>query len=96
MKGGNGRVKGVNRQIILVSSPEPELFDQAIFILREGAEGPGPRALVREAQRIAGEYLRWGEESEGEGKHRFRFGPLPWLLLGGGAVGLLWLVSLLF
>ena len=35
-------VKGVCRQIILVESPEPELFDQAIFILREGAVGPAP------------------------------------------------------
>ena len=87
-------VKGVNRQIILVSSPEPELFDQAIFILREGAGGPGSRELLREAQRIAAEYLHSGEEGEGK-KRRFRPGPLPWLLLGAGAVGLLWLLSIL-
>ncbi len=87
-------VKGVNRQIILVASPEPELFDQAIFILREGAAGPGSRELLREAQRIAGEYLRTGEE-EGEKRPRFRIGPLPWLLLGAGLVGLIWLISVL-
>lgn len=84
-------VKGVNRQIILVASPEPELFDQAIFILREGAAGPGSRELLREAQRIASECLRSGEED----RRRIVLGPLPWLLLGGGAVGLLWLISLL-
>ena len=87
-------VKGVNRQIILVSSPEPELFDQAIFILREGAGGPGSRELLREAQRIASEYLRSGDEGE-KGGPGIRLGPLPWLLLGGGAVGLLWLISVL-
>lgn len=85
-------VKGVCRQIILVESPEPELFDQAIFILREGAVGPGSRELLREAQRIASEYLR---KEEGEKTRRIHPGPLPWLLLGGGGVGLLWLISLL-
>ena len=87
-------VKGVNRRIILVPSPEPELFDQAIFILREGAGGPGSRELLREAQRIAAEYLQSGEEGERE-KRCFRPGPLPWLLLGAGAVGFLWLLSIL-
>ncbi|MBR5702424.1 MAG: hypothetical protein IKX47_08135 [Oscillospiraceae bacterium] len=85
-------VKGVNRQIILVASPEPELFDQAIFILKEGAAGPGSRELLREAQRIAGEYLQGGEEG-GREKHFLLSGPLPWLLLGAGAVGLLWLIT---
>lgn len=87
-------VKGVNRRIILVSSPEPELFDQAIFILREGAAGSGSRELLREAQRIAAEYLQSGEEGAGR-KRRLRPGPLPWLLLGAGAVGFLWLMSIL-
>lgn len=87
-------MKGVNRRIILVASPEPELFDQAIFILREGAAGPGSRELLREAQRIAAEYLQSGEEGEGR-KRRLRPGPLPWLLLGAGAVGFLWLMSIL-
>lgn len=85
-------VKGVNRRIILVELPEPELFDQAIFILREGAGGPGSRELLREAQRIAAEYLRSGEERERE-KRIPLSGPLPWLLLGAGAVGLLWLIT---
>ena len=85
-------VKGVNRRIILVASPEPELFDQAIFILKEGAEGPGSRELLREAQRIAGEYLQSGEEGE-KGNSLLLSAPLPWLLLGAGAVGLLWLIT---
>ena len=77
---------------LLTFSPEPELFDQAIFILREGAGGPGSRELLREAQRIAAEYLRSGEERERE-KRIPLSGPLPWLLLGAGAVGLLWLIT---
>ena len=30
-------VKGVSRQVILVRPPEPKLFEQAIFILRDDA-----------------------------------------------------------
>ena len=30
-------VKGISRQVIVVRSPDPKLFEQAIFILREDA-----------------------------------------------------------
>ena len=30
-------VKGVTRQVIVVKSPDPKLFEQAIFIMREDA-----------------------------------------------------------
>ena len=29
-------VKGISRQVILVQPPEPKLFEQAIFILKDG------------------------------------------------------------
>lgn len=32
-------VKGISRQVIVVRSPDPKLFEQAIFILRENALG---------------------------------------------------------
>ena len=52
-------VKGISRQVILVQSPEPKLFDQAIFILKEDAlkEGITDEVLLKEAQAI----LRSGE-----------------------------------
>ena len=45
-------VKGVNRRIILVDSPEPELFDQAIFILRGFLGGQKLILLLRGISRI--------------------------------------------
>ena len=30
-------VKGVTRQVVVVKSPDPKLFEQAIFLLREEA-----------------------------------------------------------
>ena len=41
-------VKGITRQVILVKSPDPKLFEEAIFIVKE-------EALAREA---ADGYLR--------------------------------------
>ena len=32
-------VKGVSRQVIVVRPPDTKLFEQAIFILRDGADG---------------------------------------------------------
>ncbi len=32
-------VKGLNRQVIVVHSPDQKLFDQAIFILKDDAVG---------------------------------------------------------
>ena len=36
-KGGWEMVKGISRQVIVVHAPEPKLFEQAIFILKENA-----------------------------------------------------------
>ena len=45
-------VKGISRQVIVVDAPEPKLFDQAIFILRDDmGEGITDEALLKEAQR---------------------------------------------
>ena len=46
-------VKGISRQVIVVQSPEPELFDQAIFILKDNmGEGVTDEALLKEAKRV--------------------------------------------
>lgn len=54
-------VKGTSKRIVVVKSPDPRVFEQAIFIVREdflhrcGAE---PRRVLREAQEVADEYVR--------------------------------------
>ena len=44
-------VKGISRQVIMVHSPDPKLFEQAIFILKEDAaqNGVTDEALLKEA-----------------------------------------------
>ena len=45
-------VKGISRQVIVVQSPDPQLFEQAIFILKDGQKGVSDDALLKEAKRL--------------------------------------------
>ena len=48
-------VKGTTRQVIVVKSPEPKLFDQAIFLVRDDALTNGgitEEALLKEARQV--------------------------------------------
>ena len=52
-------VKGISRRVIVVDSPDPKLFEQAIFILRSDVltgEGVTPQQVLGEACRIARGY----------------------------------------
>ena len=62
-----GLVKGITRRVILVKSPDPKLFEQAIFIMREEAFNAGVTAeqVLQQAQQVADGYVRknsrWGK-----------------------------------
>ena len=45
-------VKGISKQVIMVHSPDPKLFEQAIFILKDEAveNGITEEALLKEAR----------------------------------------------
>ena len=47
-------VKGISRQVIVVHSPDPKLFEQAIFILKENAvrEGVTDEANEKEVMKV--------------------------------------------
>ncbi len=53
-------VQGVSRQVIVVRSPDPRFFEQAIFIVKEDAFKKGVTAdeVLQEARRAADGYLR--------------------------------------
>ena len=49
-------VKGITRQVILVKSPDPKLFEEAIFIVKEEAlarEGVSADQVLRQARQAA-------------------------------------------
>lgn len=84
-------VKGISRQVIVVHAPDPRLFDQAIFILKDGAaerSGITDDALLKEANRL----IRSGGELPGVRKRLY--GPV-WALAGAVFTGILWLISVL-
>ena len=53
-------VKGTNRRVVVVKSPDPRIFDEAIFIVREDLfhRGTSAEKVMSEARRAAGAYLR--------------------------------------
>ena len=84
-------VKGISRQVIVVHAPEPKLFEQAIFILKEEAvaEGVTDEMLMKEAQQAI-------RGVDGSGSH----GPISlygavWAGGGALAMGLIWLLTAL-
>lgn len=84
-------VKGVSRRVIVVDSPDPHIFEQAIFILPTDSGGVSSRELVEQAVRIARSYAR------GQGGRAYRFRVPPWLWAVGGAAlcGAVWLLMAL-
>ena len=84
-------VKGVSRQVIVVEAPEPKLFEQAIFILKDDVgEGITDEALLKEAQWA----LHSGVKSDRPG--RFCLQGAVWAVTGALATGLAWLLTVLF
>ena len=79
-------VKGISRQVILVHSPDPKLFEQAIFILKDEAveKGITEEALLKEAQSI----IRPGQ---GRRRRLRLYGPI-WACGGAVLTGVLWLL----
>lgn len=81
-------VKGISRQVILVHSPDPKLFEQAIFILKEDAvkEGISDEALLREAKMAVREERGLPDKSRG----------FLWALGGACLTGLVWMITTFF
>ena len=81
-------VKGISRQVIVVRSPDPQLFEQAIFILKDKAvaEGVTDEMLLRQAREAV--------RGAGRPKHRrlSLYGPV-WACGGAAVTGLVWLLT---
>ena len=80
-------VKGISKQVILVNAPGDELFDQAIFILKDKAVANGvtDEQLLRQArQAIRGS----------EARKKWHWGPV-WACGGALVTAAAWLLSIL-
>lgn len=88
-------VRGTSRRVIVVESPDTNLFEQAIFIVRNDAlsrEGVTAQQLVDEACRVARSYTRAHAP-----RRRFPRSPSPvvWGAAGALAIALAWLATVL-
>jgi len=84
-------VKGISRQVIVVHSPDPRLFEQAIFILKDGAieqEGVTDEALLKEAKQL----IRTNAGKQG--RRLSAYGPV-WACGGALITGMVWLLTVL-
>ena len=82
-------VKGLSRKVIIVKSPDPKIFEQAIFIVRDdylSTQGIGQKQLLRQAQQAANGYV-----DRTYGWHRFgNLHPAFYTLIGATAIALVW------
>ena len=78
-------VKGISRQVIVVQSPDPKLFEQAIFILKDEAlkhGGISDEALLKEA----------GAVIRGQKKTSRLYGP-AWACAGALTTAAVWALT---
>ena len=80
-------VKGISRQVIVVHSPDPNLFEQAIFILKDDAVGITDEMLLKEAKQM----IRGPVRTERKRKI-YHYGP-GWACGGAVLTGLIWLLT---
>lgn len=84
-------VKGISRQVIVVHSPDPKLFEQAIFILKDeaiGHEGVTDDVLMKEAKKLISGSLHNRKNG------LLTAGPL-WAVGGALLTGIIWAITLL-
>ena len=82
-------VKGISRQVIVVHSPDPKLFEQAIFILKDDvvSQGVTDDLLLKEAQKT----IR-GAAGADKKRKLSMYGPV-WAAGGAVLTGLAWLMT---
>ena len=83
-------VKGLSRRVIVVRSPDPRFFEQAIFLLREDAlhtQGVTPDQVVAEARQVAAGYIR---RNSPLGRYFPRLPAPAWAGLGAAVTGFAW------
>ena len=82
-------VKGLSRKVIIVKSPDPKIFEQAIFIVRDdylSTDGIGQKELLRQARQAANGYV-----DRTYGWHRFQnVHPAVFTLLGAALIAAVW------
>ncbi len=86
-------VKGTSKRVIVVRSPDPRFFEQAVFFLREDAlqkEGVSADDVLAEAGNVAASYMKRHPVLN---RRLRRLAPLVWMLWGAAITGAVWGVT---
>ena len=81
-------VKGLSKKVIIVKSPDPKIFEQAIFILRDdylNSQGISQKELIKQARCAARGYV-------GNTERRGWIYPLIFGIIGALLISLVWAV----
>lgn len=88
-------VKGTSKRVIVVKSPDPRIFEEAIFVIREdfaGQAGVSADDVLKEAQQAASSFI--GTFKAGRTRRipfYYRL-PAPFVAaVGAAATGITWL-----
>jgi len=84
-------VKGMARRIVVVKQSGNSLFEQAIFIMRDGIKDVDEDLLIKQARSCAEEYVR----KKCKRNTRFRFTAPACAAAGAAVTGAAWLFSLI-
>ena len=81
---GRSVVKGLNKRVVVIKSPDPKVFEQAIFIVREDFRlGSGREVdVLKEAEKVANDYLKNAASTS----RKFLSKIPPLLFAAGGAL----------
>ena len=82
-------VKGISRQVIVVDTPDPKLFEQAIFILKEGSPIVTDDVILKEASRLVRNVTVTKKPKQ------LVIGPI-WAAGGALLIGSIWLLTVMF
>ena len=88
---GRNVVKGMNKRVVVVKSPDPKVFEQAIFIVRENfVPGTGNEIdVLKEAEKVADDYLRSAVSASR--KFLSHLHPAAYAAAGATMTGVVWL-----
>ncbi len=87
-------IKGITKRVIVVKSPDPEKFEEAIFIVREeffSQSVASAADLLLEAQKIANGYAETDSR-----KSFLRLPAFIYIMSGAAFTGLVWLLTVIF
>ena len=79
-------VKGISRQVIVLQSPQTAMFEQAIFILKDGTPAVTDAQLLKEAERLV---------NSASATYNTRCVRALWTAAGALSTGLLWLLTVI-